>query len=361
MTNFFSRLSYSIGNEDWRTEHKALKIQPDDQVFSITASGDRPLNLLDAELESLITIDANPMQNALFELKKAAIEHLDYEDYLEFMGLRPAKNRLKTYYELQKTLSAPSSIIWEKHKRKIERGVIYQGSVETWLKRLAYLLRPFRGQKIDKLFSFNDLESQREFVKSAWQTPLWKKTFEVALHPTFTKVFFNDPGLYEHVDQKMHIGLHIHDRLNDFLEHSLAKESTLLSMILRGKVDEDHFPPYLNADNYSSIKAQLDKSSFETTGIVPFLEKSSENTFDCFSCSDVASYLEREDYERVIRGIFKAAKPGARFCIRQFLSNYAIPDELTPHFVRDTELEKQLEKEDCCFVYRFMCGTIEKD
>ena len=46
MTFFFSRLSYSFGNEDWRTEKRALGIRPHDQVLCITASGDRPLNLL---------------------------------------------------------------------------------------------------------------------------------------------------------------------------------------------------------------------------------------------------------------------------------------------------------------------------
>jgi S-adenosylmethionine-diacylglycerol 3-amino-3-carboxypropyl transferase len=61
MANFYSRLSYSFGNEDWLTEHKALQIQPTDSVLCVTASGDRPLNLLTKELKALVAVDANPL------------------------------------------------------------------------------------------------------------------------------------------------------------------------------------------------------------------------------------------------------------------------------------------------------------
>ena len=54
----------------------------------------------------------------------------------------------------------------------------------------------------------------------------------------------------------------------------------------------------------------------------------------------------------------KTAKPGARFCLRQFLSSYEIPPHLRKHFVRDLSLERKLEDVDNCFVYRFMVGNI---
>ena len=69
MAKFFKRLSYSIGNEDWETEREALSIQADDKVLCITASGDRPLNLLMNECREIVSIDANPVQNYLLELK----------------------------------------------------------------------------------------------------------------------------------------------------------------------------------------------------------------------------------------------------------------------------------------------------
>lgn len=360
MGNFYSRLSYSFGNEDWRTEQKALKIKPQDRVVCITASGDRPLNLLSAELRELISIDTNPMQNALFDLKKAAIKRLDYADYISFLGVGSHPNRSQTYSLLEKDLNSASASLWLRNKVKISRGVLYEGAVEKWLKIASRALRPLRGQKIDKLFSFNDLIQQRAYLNSSWHTYMWKKTFRFILHPWITRFFIKDPGLYAYVDREIHIGDHLYEKLHGSLNRFLAKESVLLSLIFKGEVDKDHFPPYLNASGFEGIKAQIDKVRFETIDMATFLEKAPENSIDCYSCSDIASYISNSNFDRVMNGMLRTAKPGARFCMRQFLSNYQIPSAIASHFERDSDLEKQLEEEDRCFVYRFMCGTIKK-
>lgn len=360
MGNFYSRLSYSFGNEDWRTEQKALKIQPDSRVLSITASGDRPLNLLTTELAELVTIDANPMQNALFDLKKTAIKQLDYHDYLAFLGVESHPHRFKTYISFEKELHSTSIALWNRHPGKISRGVLYEGAVEKWLKRISTLMRPLRGQKIDQLFAFDDLELQRIYLKETWQTYLWKKTFQVALHPWLSHLFINDPGLYAYIAPDIHVGTHLYDKLHSSLDRFLAKESVLLSLLFKGMVEKEQFPPYLAKEGFEQIKKRLDRVMFETIDIASYLEKTPENSFDRFSCSDIASYIDKETFDRVCAGIVRTAKPGARFCIRQFLSNHQIPSSLSPYFERDSELEEELEREDRCFVYRFTCGAIKK-
>ena len=83
---FYQRLSYSFGNEDPITEQRALKIQPTDTVVCVTASGDRPLNLLVDDCKKIYSIDINPIQNHLLELKKHAMKELDFEDYLSLVS-----------------------------------------------------------------------------------------------------------------------------------------------------------------------------------------------------------------------------------------------------------------------------------
>lgn len=361
MSNFYSRLSYSFGNEDWRTEKKALKISPESRVLCVTASGDRPLNLLSSELSEMVAIDANPMQNALFELKLAAINTLNYSEYLAFLGVEPHPNRFKLYSKLEKELSASSVALWSRHPGKIARGVLYEGSMEKWLKIVAKILRPFRGKKIDTLFGFRDLERQQAYLNRFWHTFFWKKAFHVCLHPLVTRLFLiKDPGLYAHVDEKIHVGNHLYEKLHTSLDRFLANESILLSLILRGRVDKKDFPPYLTEEGFEQIKKREAKISHETIDMASYLEKCPDNSIDCFSCSDIASYITKKDFERIIVGIVRTARPGARFCIRQFLSNHQIPEKLTTHFERNLELEQELEKEDRCFVYKFMCGTIKK-
>jgi S-adenosylmethionine-diacylglycerol 3-amino-3-carboxypropyl transferase len=360
MGNFYSRLSYSFGNEDWKTEHKALQIRPSDSVLCVTASGDRPLNLLTKELKEIVAIDANPLQNALFELKRVALSKLSYSDYIAFIGIRPSQNRVQTYYQIAKDLDPMASAFWEILHKKIERGVLYEGSVEKLLKIASTCIRIFRSKKVDALFSIDDLEEQQQFVSSHWHTYLWKKAFHFGLHPFVTRNFIKDPGLYEHVDPTVHVGNQLYEQLHSYLKRHLAKESVLLSLILNGKVDPHHLPPYLTEEGVEKIKKQVDKASFHTDDLISYTAKAKQNAFDCFSVSDVASYLSKEQFDSLIEGIYRCARPGARFCMRQFLTNHQIPEHLAPFFQRNISLEKELQEEDRCFVYTFMAGKIKK-
>ena len=196
MPNFYSRLSYSFGNEDWRTEHKALKIQPSDRVLCVTGSGDRPLNLLTTDLQEIITIDANPIQNALFDLKKTALSSLSSNDYCSFLGIDPHLNRLNLYHQIASKLDPISNTIWKKHSGKIRRGVVYEGALEKCLKKISQILRSFQKKKIDTLFSFDDLEEQREFLQKKWHSPFLTLAFKIGLNPFLSRMIFGDPGLY---------------------------------------------------------------------------------------------------------------------------------------------------------------------
>ncbi|NGX61012.1 MAG: hypothetical protein K940chlam9_00490 [Chlamydiae bacterium] len=359
MGNFFSRLSYSFGNEDWTTEQKALQIQPDDRVLCVTASGDRPLNLLTNELKEIVAVDANPFQTALFDLKKTALETLSFKDYLSFLGASGQENRLYTYQNIAPSLSDKSLALWNKHKRKISRGVLYEGSVEKILYYTSHILHACRGKKIRTLFSFDQLEEQKTYVQEHWDSYLWRKAFDIAMHPMISRSFFKDPCLYENVDPNIHIGKYLCNHLKEALYRFPAKESILLSLLFNGKVSPSHFPPYLQEKGVEKIKKQLHKATFQTAGMLSYLQSCEDNSIDCFSLSDIASYMEDEEFEKITYEVYRTARPGARFCIRQFLSNQKRIS--LPAFKRDQALEKQLEQEDRCFVYRFMTGTIEKN
>ncbi len=360
MGNFYSRLSYSFGNEDWRTEKQALNTKKTSRVLCVTASGDRPLNILANPCKEVVSIDANPLQNALFDLKKTAMQHFEYADYLAFLGLDPMENRLDRYKEIAPKLSAQSRHLWDRHKSKIKKGVLFQGTIEKLARCSSSLIRLCRGKKVKKLFSFDCIDDQTQFVEDHFESPIWKKSVHVALHPQVTRRFLQDPGLYEYVDSKIHVGNHLYSRLTSSLKNFLARESTLLSLILKGDVDRNHLPPYLSEEHIETIQSGLDRVSYETTDLLTYLKNAPDNSFDRFSFSDVASYLPYKDFEVMLTELLRVAKPRARFCIRQFLTNYQVPEHLAPFFKRDSELEKKLEAEDRCFVYRFMVGVVVK-
>lgn len=360
MESFYKRLSYSIGNEDWRTEQKALRINPQDRVLAVTASGDRPLNLLAAGCKELVAVDANASQTALLDLKFAAINHLDYDHYVAFLGITPSKHRVDTLRKLSHALQPKSHAFWKQHLDKIQKGVIYSGFTEKWLYATSVFVRLFRKKKIDRLFAFDSIEEQAEFVRKEWMCKSWKGAFDLFFHPACTRLFFRDPGLYRYVDPSVRPSDYFYTHMNNALLRFKAKESIIISLILQGRVFEEAYSPYLTQRGLMKIQENHSRLTFKTQNLLSYLEEAPSESFDCFSLSDVASYLSLEDFERLTKSLARVAKPGARFCIRQFLSRYTLPRELSEHFERDPDLEHALEKEDRCFLYRFMVGRVKK-
>lgn len=360
MKPFNSRLSYSLGNEDFRTESQALQIRENAHVVAITASGDRPLNLLTEKCGKIFSVDYNPVQNGLLNLKRAAIQQLSYKDYLAFLGITPSTNRLHIFNNLCKHSPSQSLHSLLPYQSKIKKGIIYQGAVERMITIASVFIRSLRRKKVQELFSYTDIEKQAQFVEKEWHTLSWRTLFKLAVHPSISKFFLKDPGLYEHIGSDIHSTNHLYNRCHRSLTRFPVKENLILSLCFMGKIFEEGYPPYLQEKQFGKIKNNLKKIESYTSDINHFLSELENSTIDAFSLSDVASYLSQEEFEKLVSEMIRTAKPNSRFCMRQFLSNHVLPPALAKHLKREPELEKKLEEEDRCFVYRFIVGTIVK-
>jgi len=359
MPLFFSRLSYSLGNEDWETEHRALNLKPEDRVLCITGSGDRPLHLLLRKCKEVVTIDANPIQNHLLRLKMAALHQLDYENYASFLGLFPNKSRVNLLRQLSAHLDKDSAKYWNQNHKMISKGILYQGAMEKYALMMPVVAKCIQGKSVKKLFSFNHLDEQASFVADNWDNMMWRKCFEIILSPKISKWFLRDPGLYADVDDTIKPGAYLYKKMNECLKRHVAKDNFFISLCLQGTVDPSASPAYLMEDGSKIIKSGLDAIKIETGDLIHYLETAPPNSFDAFSLSDVASYISEDTFKRLLKAVKRTARPGARFCIREFLSKRQIPSDLKQYFHRNYDLEDELEQDDRCFVYRFMTGHVK--
>ncbi len=357
---FFSRLSYSFGNEDPDVERKALSIKPNDRALCITASGDRPLHLLLDDCAEVVAVDLNETQNHLLALKAKAMEHLDFEQYISFLGGAEDQQRLTKFQLFSSHLDEKERVFWTENSELIVKGILYQGAVEKICSRIASVLRIIRRKKVKRLFEIENIEEQREFVKNQWNSFFWRKSFDWLFNGPFMRLVLKDPGVFAHLGGKVSPGKYLFQRFSNSLNTTLASENPLLSLVLRGHVHPKAFPPYLTKDGVATIKSRLHKLTWQTENVITFLEKSPAAYFDCFSLSDIASYMDVSNFERLVFAIHRTAKPGARFSIRQFMSDHPFPVSLEKYFCRDPSLEATLEAEEQCFVYRFMAGVITK-
>lgn len=358
--SFYNRLSYSFGNEDWLTEQKALQIKPGNRVLCITASGDRPLHLLLDDVHEVVSVDANPVQNHLLNLKKEAIRALRDDEYLSFLGIINSSDRLVTFHQIVKRMDKEAAQFWLENKHLIKKGVIYQGAIEKLLRHVSVLICLLRNSEIKQLFEIANIEEQREFLRNRWNNTFWKNSFKYGLNRWISRLVIKDPGLYANVDPNFKPGLYLYERMMASLNHTLAQENALISLILKGNVGKNALPPYLTEKGIDVIRSRIDRLKTQTNNVISFLESAPEASFDRFSLSDVASYMDQATFLRLLKALFRAAKPQARFCMRQFMSRYKIPEGLKPYFQTEPELESQLEREDRAFVYHFTVGKIKK-
>jgi S-adenosylmethionine-diacylglycerol 3-amino-3-carboxypropyl transferase len=319
------------------------------------------IELLMTPCAEVISIDMNRIQNHLLSLKLAAIAALDYEKYLAFLGCTPSKHRVAMLNDIKPFLSAETLAFWQTNQAALRKGIIYQGRMERLTKASSLMFRLVRPSKIRKLFSFDHLDEQRQFVKQEWDTPMLRKLFSVVVNPKLLRHVLNDPGLNSYVDYAEKPGLYIYQRMIDLLDNRLAKNSALLNLLFRGSLSPEAYFPYLTHQGYRAIRQSQARIAIVTGNTIDFLNQpTSAGQIDCFSMSDIASYMPQEAFEKLLRGIQHAAKPNARFCLREFISNRKIPNELQPVYKRDNSLESKLEKEESNFVYRFMVGEIQK-
>ncbi len=355
MSGFFSTLNYSSVNEDWRTEARALEIGPDDRVLCVTGSGARPLALLAASPARVTAVDCNPTQNTLLALEIAAIRRLDFDELAAFLGLRPADPRFRRDHlrGLAPDLGAHRAAALALAPL-VERGILYAGRWERHHARLARVGRLLRGRAIDALFAHDDLEEQRRFVRRVWDTPAWRRVFELACSPIVARLAFGDPAFYRHVAVPM--GATLYRRLRGALQRTLARDNFMVSLVLRGALSETDLPPHLTREGHARLRGRLDHLTIETADLRTILTRE-RGTFTRLSLSDVPSFLDRAGFAALCRSMADGAAPGARFCIRQFATRHVVPTELADRLIREPELEQTLATEDHAFAYEFLVGT----
>jgi S-adenosylmethionine-diacylglycerol 3-amino-3-carboxypropyl transferase len=307
-----------------------------------------------------VAIDANPNQNHLLRLKMKALQRLEYTDYAAFIGLFPGseRSRLAVLGELSKDLPEETRPwIW-RGREAILRGILYQGRWERFYRLVSKLAHLMRGRAIDRLFSFNELEEQRRFVREQWDCFWWRRTFDLLCSTGVSRWFLGDPAYYAHVD--VSVGQFLYGRMKASLERTLARNNFMLSLVFRGRLSEEDLPPHLTPAGFETIRGRLDRIRIETRDLISYVEAEDSPCFSRFSLSDVPSFLTQGSFARLLHALPRRASPAARGVIRQFLTRQRVPAELGDRLIRDRGLEARLAEEDRAFAYDFIVGEVQR-
>jgi S-adenosylmethionine-diacylglycerol 3-amino-3-carboxypropyl transferase len=358
---YSGRISYSSCNEDSHSELEALRLAPDKRVLCVTAGGGRVLNLLHDRPREIMAVDVNPTQTYLLELKIEAMRALTYEPYLAFLGVRQARDRLAVYQGVRPALSSAARDYFDTHPKLVQRGVLFQGSLERFLvsvARIAHMVRPFW---VKRLFSCQDVTEQRRFIEG-WDTRIWRFVVETLCRRTFLELFSRDPGFWRFVPPEIPLHNRIFDSIHRYLCNHVARDSHLLQLVFFARyVYEPAMPIYLQPKPYERIRQALATTRITpiTAPITGALATVGNGSFDAYSIADVSSYLSETDFGALMDQIMRTARPAARICSRGIFVHRPLPGDYATRINRDPALEQRLSLDDLAMVHEFLVGTVQ--
>ncbi len=338
---------------------QALELTEKDTVVCITGSGSRTLDLLTAGPRRIYSVDMNPCQSFLMELKLAGIRNLTYDDLLGFLGVEEDQCRIATYTQLRPHLSTAAKAYWDGKLLFIAQGILYQGRWERYFSRLAAFLQVVRGSLLNEVFSAPDVERQYALFQNHWDGPFWRGFIRSISPNVVWKYAFGDPGFFTYVPKNFLVHEYLLERFGVSFRTRLLRESPFMTLLFRGRYFPDEaLPLHLRRDQHQILRERLGRITVVTAKVDEFLRSQTVGTVNAFSLSDVSSYTSPEQYRDVWSCIAATGGRGARICERQFLVKRSLPDSVAGRVRRDHLLEDALEASDDSTFYTFIAGSL---
>ncbi|GAB4281258.1 MAG: DUF3419 family protein [Candidatus Rifleibacteriota bacterium] len=350
---------YSNVWEDPELNRLSLKVEPGQNVLSITSGGCNSLCLLLEDPAKLISIDLNVAQLAMLEFKRAAIIELEYEDFLEVLGTpffrkpsaKPAEYRIELYNRIKKHMPAYAANFWDAHQQLIKDGVMMCGKVEKFFAFYRKVLQWLYGEEeILKLFQAKNLAEQQEIYRN-FPKKKWNALHRLLLNRTvlslvkgahsFAQVDFED--FAGNLNRKRTIGL----------TRFYNPDNYFMCLILLGAhYHERGMSPYLLRENFPKLKKNIKALEIYQGTIGDVLKKDGPGSYDRFNLSNIFEWMTDEVFNSIIREVIELARPGARMAWRY---TFARPRELDAENLSrleyEADLSEQLFKQDRAFIY----------
>ncbi|MEO1618018.1 MAG: BtaA family protein [Planctomycetota bacterium] len=282
-------LVYNTCWEDPRLDREALALGSDDTVMVITSAG---CNALDYALDApkaVHAVDVNRLQNALLQLKRAAIKSLSYEDFFQVFGTGFHSEWSSLYQNLVRPcLSETDRDVWDGRQGFFDgstrrKSFYYRGTSGyfAWMIN-RYIDRP-KGLRdaVHEILSANSVEEQSEiYERRRVSKMLFSKPMKWALRRDATMALLGVPR-----SQRMQldrgypggIGQFIQDRIEKVFREIPLKDNYFWRVYLTGSYTPECCPEYLRADGFAKLKDGLvDRVATHTETVESFLESHPE-------------------------------------------------------------------------------------
>ncbi|EIE24752.1 diacylglyceryl-N,N,N-trimethylhomoserine synthesis protein [Coccomyxa subellipsoidea C-169] len=318
---------YTMSWEDPRPDMEVLKINNDDTVLTLTSGGCNSLNLLLHGAGHVVSVDCNPAQSALLELKATGIRQLQFEDFWQLFGegKHPKVDRL---YEtkLAPFLTQTSHKFWKDRLWYFKQGLYYQGGMGQVVYYMQLLSKLFgMGGAMERLANAPTLAQQRAAWDSAWfvrfcsNAPAWivdVSTRLIALLCFNRFVMWFGAGVpckqYKLIHKDgLRISTYVARTFDGAARSShLRKDNYFYYNCCTARFARDNCPSYLIKENFTALKNCLIDNLTISTGT--FMDALTSRIFTKVILMDHVDWQDMSQARVLAATLAKHVAPGGR-------------------------------------------------
>jgi len=347
------KLVFTHNWEDPESDHSALEIKDGELVVAITSGACNVLGFLLFNPEIIYSIDINPTQSYLLELKIAAIKCLTFDEFISFTGLAACEKRL-TFYERIKPFLSPQAIeFWNTQEKILARGFIMNGKYERFIILAGKFLNLLQGKKrVQGLLADKSQEEQETYFDKVWNTRRFHYLFKLL----FNKQMLAKRGLvgdYFHFDDgSTSFAESFYNRSKKAFRNLPVKGNYFLSLYMTGKYrNENEVPNYLKRENFEVIKSRVGRIKIVTAGAQEWLQTMPSESIDCFALSNICELMSDKDTSKLFASVLRTGKNNSRIIFRNLMIPREVPEEFKDQIVKNESLSRYIYENDRSFVY----------
>ena len=316
--------------EDPQILSDGLRIGPHDDVLSVASGGDNTFALLLQNPRSLYAIDRNPAQLYLMELKIRALQILEYDDFVKFLGARPSATRGRHYAHLRPSLTDGARGYWDSHQDEVKSGVIHSGKFERYFHLFRRVVLPpiHRQASIEALFDSRSIDQQQVFYDSVWNNRRWRALFRIFFGRFLLGYVGRDPATFRYVDIES-VAEELLSRTERGFTGVPTYDNYFLEYILTGayrNLEQAH--PYLKACNFNFLKEHVEQIQLIQTDLQEFLTRMAAESISKVNASDVFEYMSQTEFEQVLGAVLRACREGASIAFWTLFIPRRVPESL---------------------------------
>jgi len=352
----FDFVRYANSWEDADILLDGLNAKPGGRFLSIASGGDNSFSLLVTNPALVVATDINPIQLKLITLKKAAIQCLSREEYLELLGLSPSSSRWELYAKIRQAMPLDTRKFWDFRKQMIEGGLVFNGKFEKYILFFAKRILPFIHSKksVFELLAEKTGEEQREYYYKKWNTWKWRLFFKLFFSRLILGNYGRDPAFFKEVD--VSVSKSIFQKVEAYLTSTGVQNNYMLHFILTGTYG-GYLPHYVQKEHYPKIKENIGKLVIAEGLAQNAMKKYGD--FDYFNLSDIFEYMDKSTFRTALRSFYNGASKNARFAYWNFMVRRRMSEIFPTLFSYQKELSHKLNRMDKGFFYdRFIIDEL---